>query len=56
MELQGRGKEEDMAILVMFEINGMDSSKYDEAIRQLTEVGLRVPDGTLWRQAAPTGD
>ena len=25
-----------MAILVMFEINGMDSSKYDEAMRRLT--------------------
>ncbi len=26
------GKEADMAILVMFEINEMDSSKYDKAI------------------------
>ena len=42
------GKEEDMAILVMFEINEMDSSKYDESIRQLTEAGLRVPDGRTY--------
>ena len=37
-----------MAILVKFEINGMDSSKYDEAIRRLTEIGLRVPDGQMY--------
>ena len=37
-----------MAILAMFELNGMDSSKYDEAIRQLTDIGLRVPDGQTY--------
>ena len=37
-----------MAILVMFDINEMDSSKHDEAIRRLTEVGLRVPDGQTY--------
>jgi hypothetical protein len=34
-----------MAILAMFEVNGATSSKYDEVIRRLTEIGLRVPDG-----------
>ena len=37
-----------MAILVMFEVSGMNSSKYDEAIRRLTEIGLRVPDGKMY--------
>ena len=37
-----------MAILVMFDVNGADSSKYDEVIRRLTEIGLRVPDGQLY--------
>ena len=26
----------------------MDASKYDEAIRRLTEIGLRVPDGQTY--------
>ncbi|MSQ73678.1 MAG: hypothetical protein EXR27_20740 [Betaproteobacteria bacterium] len=34
-----------MAILVKFEVNGATSSRYDEVIRRLTEIGLRVPDG-----------
>jgi hypothetical protein len=34
-----------MAIVAMFEVKGATSSKYDEVIRRLTEIGLRVPDG-----------
>ena len=34
-----------MAIVAMFEVNGADASKYDEIIRRLTKIGLRVPDG-----------
>ena len=34
-----------MAIVVMFEVDGATSSKYDEVIRRLTEIGQRVPDG-----------
>ena len=34
-----------MAIVVMFEVKGATSSKYDEVIRRLTEIGQRVPDG-----------
>ena len=37
-----------MAILVMFEVNGATSSKYDEVIRRLTAIGQRVPDGQLY--------
>lgn len=37
-----------MAILVMFEVNGADSAKYDEVIRRLTEIGQRVPDGQMY--------
>ncbi len=37
-----------MAILVKFEVSGMDSSKYDEVIRRLTEIGLRVPGGKMY--------
>ena len=37
-----------MAILVMFEVDGATSSKYDEVIRRLTETGQRVPDGQLY--------
>ena len=36
-----------MAIVVMFEVNGATSSKYDEVIRRLTEIGQRVPDGQM---------
>jgi hypothetical protein len=32
----------------MFEVNGADSSKYDEVIRRLTEIGQRVPDGQMY--------
>jgi hypothetical protein len=37
-----------MAILAMFEVKGTDSSKYDEVIRRLTAIGLRVPDGQMY--------
>jgi hypothetical protein len=37
-----------MAIIAMFEVNGADAAKYDEVIRRLTEIGLRVPDGQLY--------
>ena len=37
-----------MAIIAMFEVNGATSSKYDEVIRRLTEIGQRVPDGQLY--------
>ena len=36
-----------MAILAMFEVNGADSSKYDEVIRRLTEIGQWPPDGQV---------
>ena len=37
-----------MAIVAMFEVNGATSSKYDEVIRRLTEIGQRVPDGQMY--------
>ena len=37
-----------MAIVVMFEVNGATSSKSDEVIRRLTEIGQRVPDGQIY--------
>lgn len=37
-----------MAIIVTFEVNGASSSKYDEVIRRLTEIGQRVPDGQMY--------
>ena len=37
-----------MAVLAMFEVNGATSSKYDEVIRRLTEMGQRVPDGQMY--------
>jgi len=37
-----------MAIVAMFEVNGASSSKYDEVIRRLTQIGERVPDGQLY--------
>ncbi len=40
-----------MAILVMFEVTGSDASKYDEVIRRLTSIGLRVPDGQTYHVA-----
>jgi len=37
-----------MAIIVRFEVAGADSSKYDEVIRRLTEIGQGVPDGQMY--------
>ena len=37
-----------MAIVALFEVNGSTSSKYDEVIRRLTEIGQRVPDGQMY--------
>ena len=37
-----------MAIIAMFEVNGADSAKYDEVIRRLTAIGLKVPDGQMY--------
>jgi hypothetical protein len=41
-------KEEEMAIIAMFEVNGANSSKYDEVIRRLTKIGQKVPDRQLY--------
>ena len=37
-----------MPIVVLFEVDGANSSKYDEVIRRLTEIGQRVPDGQMY--------
>jgi len=37
-----------MAIIAMFEVNGANSSKYEEVIRRLTEIGQRIPDGQMY--------
>ena len=37
-----------MAIVVMFEVEGLTSSKYDEVNRRLTEIGERVPDWPMY--------
>ena len=37
-----------MPILAMFEVKGATSTKYDEVIRRLTAMGLRVPDGQMY--------
>ncbi|MBI3796986.1 MAG: hypothetical protein HY268_08465 [Deltaproteobacteria bacterium] len=37
-----------MAIVVLFEVTGCNSAKYDEVIRRLTAIGQRVPDGQLY--------
>jgi len=36
-----------MAIVVKFDVGGVDSSKYDQIIRQLDEIGEGVPDGRI---------
>src|SRR5947207_14854103 len=41
-------KGEGMAIVARFEVEGATAAKYDEVIRRLTEMGLRVPDGQLY--------
>jgi hypothetical protein len=37
-----------MAIVAIFDVQGASAEKYDEAIRRLTQMGLRVPDGQLY--------
>lgn len=37
-----------MAILAMFEVKGASAAKYDDVIRRLTEIGLKVPDGQMY--------
>ena len=37
-----------MAIVAMFEVTGATSVKYDEVIRRLTAMGLKVPDGQMY--------
>jgi hypothetical protein len=37
-----------MAIIALFEVEGATAAKYEEVIRQLTDMGLRVPDGQLY--------
>ena len=41
-------KGDDMAILAMFEVEGSTAEKYDEVIRRLTQLNLRVPDGQMY--------
>jgi hypothetical protein len=40
-----------MAIIAIFEVDGATAAKYDEVIRRLTEMGLRVPDGQMYHIA-----
>ncbi|MBI3358338.1 MAG: hypothetical protein HY037_01945 [Nitrospirae bacterium] len=37
-----------MSILVKFEVKGMDSQKYGEAVRQLEKIGQGAPDGRIY--------
>lgn len=37
-----------MAIIVKFDVEGADSTKYDEVIRRLTEIGQLTPDGQMY--------
>ena len=37
-----------MAIIARCEVDGADSSKYDEVIRRLIEIGQLVPDGQMY--------
>ena len=37
-----------MAIIVKFEVSGMDSSKYDGVMRDLAAAGLADPDGRAY--------
>jgi hypothetical protein len=34
-----------MAIVVKFEVSGMDASKYDRIMEELTRIGQEAPDG-----------
>ena len=40
-----------MAILVQFEVKGATLARYDETIRRLTAMGLRVPAGQTYHVA-----
>jgi len=37
-----------VAIIAIFEVEGATAAKYEEVIRRLTDMGLRVPDGQLY--------
>lgn len=37
-----------MAIVAIFDVEGASADKYDEVIRRLTAMNLRVPDGQLY--------
>ena len=37
-----------MAIIAIFDVKGATSSKYDEVIRRLTDIGEREPDGQMY--------
>ena len=37
-----------MPVVAQFEVKGATAAKYDEVIRRLTSIGLRVPDGQLY--------
>ncbi len=37
-----------MPVIAQFEVKGATAAKYDEVIRRLTSIGLRVPDGQLY--------
>ncbi len=37
-----------MAIVALLEVKGSTAAKYDEVIRRLTAIGLRVPDGQMY--------
>src|SRR5213080_2216657 len=37
-----------MAIVALFEVEGATAAKYDEVIRRLTDIGLRVPEGQMY--------
>src|SRR5262245_34679579 len=41
-------REDDVAIIALFEVEGSTASKYDQVIRRLTAIGQRVPDGQLY--------
>jgi len=40
-----------MAIVVKFDVSGMDASKYDEVLRRLEAIGQGAPDGRLYHIA-----
>ncbi len=37
-----------MPVIAQFAVKGATAAKYDAVIRQLTSIGLRVPDGQLY--------